>query len=130
DELPTAHRAAYSLVTNFGTSEHVFNQANLFRMMHDLARPGGIMIHGVPFMGYVDHGFFSYHPNFFTALARYNSYEILGIWIGPGSDGRLHIYVPWHREILNFLTLKPDSAHILIVAFRKLHDREFCVPFQ
>jgi hypothetical protein len=130
DVVPEDHVGRYGLVTNHGTSEHVLNQFNIFGAMHALTRVGGLMISAVPFMGYVDHGFFSYHPNFFEALTRYNGYETLGLWVGPGSDGRLMSYIPWNRSLLEFLTLKPDSAHILVAVQRKMYDREFCVPFQ
>jgi hypothetical protein len=130
DSIPEDHVGRYGLVTNYGTSEHVLNQMNIFTAMHALTREGGVMISAVPFMGYVDHGFFSYHPNFFECLARYNSYETLGLWVGPGSDGRFMSYVPWSPSLLELLNLKADSAHILVAVQRKLYDRAFCVPFQ
>ncbi len=130
DEVPEGHRGRYALVTNWGTSEHVFNQGNVFKTMHDFTRVGGIMFHGVPFMGYVDHGFFSYHPNLFESLARYNSYEILGMWVGAGSDGSLASYCPWDPKLLEFLSYGSRTAHILTVAQRKMYDKQFCVPFQ
>jgi hypothetical protein len=130
DETPQRHRGRYGLVTNYGTSEHILNQTNVFKTVHDFARVGGVIIHCVPFMGYVDHGFFSYHPNLFESVARYNSYEILGLWIGAGSDGTLASYCPWDVKLLEFLSYNSRSAHILIVAFRKLYDKQFCVPFQ
>lgn len=130
DPIPEDHVARYGLVTNYGTSEHILNQTNIFRAMHSFTREGGVMIHAVPFMGYLNHGFFSYHPNFFDCLARYNSYETLGLWVGPGSDGRLTSWIPWDPSLLDFLTLRPDSAHILVAAHRKMYDQDFCVPFQ
>jgi hypothetical protein len=38
----------FNVVTNFGTSEHVFNQANVFKLMHDLCLTGGLMLHCSP----------------------------------------------------------------------------------
>ena len=88
------------------------------------------MINAVPFMGCVDHGFFSYHPNLFESLARYNSYETLGLWVAPCSDGRGMSFVPWQPELLEVLPLKSNTMHVLVAAQRKIYDREFCVPFQ
>lgn len=93
DSAPAEYKGKYGLVTNHGTSEHLINQFNVFKMMHEFARPGGIMVHAVPFTVHLDHGFFNYQPNFFECLARYNSYETLGIWVGP--DWSLASFIPW-----------------------------------
>ena len=34
----------YDLCTNNGTGEHVFNQAAVFRNMHHLIQPGGVLL--------------------------------------------------------------------------------------
>jgi hypothetical protein len=128
DTAPDEHKGKYGLVTNHGTSEHLLNQLNVFQMMHDLARPGGVMIHAVPFTVHLDHGFFNYQPNFFECLARYNAYETLGIWVGP--DWSLASFVPWDPALLDFLTLSAKTTHLLVVAQRKTTDHSFCVPFQ
>ncbi len=77
DSVPADQLSRYGLVTNHGTSEHLINQYNVFKMMHDFTKPNGIMIHAVPFTVHLEHGFFNYQPNFFECLARYNSYETL-----------------------------------------------------
>ncbi len=128
DSVPDAHKGKYGLVTNHGTSEHILNQYNVFKAMHEFARVGGIFIHAVPFTVHLEHGFFNYQPNFFEALARYNSYETLGIWVGP--DWQLASFVPWDPMLLDFLTLNAKTTHLLVVAQRKMYDKEFCVPFQ
>lgn len=73
----------FDVVTNFGTSEHVFNQAAIMRFMHELLKPGGIVLHVVPAAGGRDHGFFNYHPSFFWDLARCNGYEVLDLRYVP-----------------------------------------------
>jgi hypothetical protein len=42
DAVPAAHEGKYGLVTNFGTSEHILNQYNVFKAMHEFARPGSL----------------------------------------------------------------------------------------
>ena len=79
DSVGDAHRHRYDLVTNFGTTEHVFNQLNAFRVMHDLTKEGGHMWHSVPLSGMVDHSLFSYHPKFFHHLAKNNFYDIVEV---------------------------------------------------
>jgi hypothetical protein len=128
DPVPDAHKEKYGLVTNHGTSEHILNQYNIFKVMHDFAQVGGVFVHAVPFTVHLEHGFFNYQPNFFEALARYNSYETLGIWVGP--DWQLASFVPWDPMLLDFLTLNSKTTHLLVVAQRKMYNKEFCVPFQ
>jgi hypothetical protein len=128
DSAPSDHSGRYDLVTNHGTSEHLLNQYNVFKMMHDFAKVRGIMVHAVPFTVHLEHGFFNYQPNFFESLARYNSYEILGLWVGP--DWQLTSLVPWQPALLDFMTLSSKTTHLLVAVLRKLHPRDFCVPFQ
>ena len=78
---PLDLRGAFDFVTNTGTSEHVLNQLNVFQVMHDLTKPGGIMAHAVPTGGYCGHGFFTYHLKLFTSLAKANDYDCLDTWI-------------------------------------------------
>jgi hypothetical protein len=77
DEVPSAYRGCFDLVTNYGTTEHVANQLNAFQVIHDLARVGGVMVHHLPLQGMMDHGLVNYNPKFFWALARSNRYQWL-----------------------------------------------------
>jgi hypothetical protein len=70
----------FDLVTNFGTTEHVINQYQSFKTMHELTKPGGIIYHDLPMGGYHMHGYFNYNPLFFQHLATSNQYEILFYW--------------------------------------------------
>jgi hypothetical protein len=128
DAIPSEYVGKYGLVTNHGTTEHIVNQFNAFKAIHDLTRPGGLILHILPFAGYFDHGFFNYQPNFFEALARYNSYQTLGMWIGPDKD--LTAFIPWDASLLDCLSFSSKTTQALAVLHRKLHDRQFCVPFQ
>lgn len=74
---PPAGEANADVVTNFGTSEHVFNQVGFMRFMHETTRLNGIMLHSLPSAGDRDHGLYNYQPCFFWDLARANNYEIL-----------------------------------------------------
>lgn len=67
----------FDTVINNGTSEHVFNQANVFRFIHDHTKLGGLMIHYTTGLGWIDHGFYNLQPSFFFDLAKYNGYEVL-----------------------------------------------------
>jgi hypothetical protein len=69
----------YDLVTNNGTGEHIFNQAAILRNLHNLAKVNGIMIHAMPMLNYINHGFYSFHPSLYYSLARANNYRLLGL---------------------------------------------------
>ena len=67
----------YDLVINTGTGEHVFNQYNLYLNFHNLTKINGIMLNIVPFINWINHGFYNYNPIFFGDLAAANNYKIL-----------------------------------------------------
>jgi hypothetical protein len=77
DSLAAEDRERYDVVTNCGTSEHIANQFNVFKVAHEALKPGGVMLNFVPFHGQVDHGLINYHPKFFTSLIANNGYEPL-----------------------------------------------------
>jgi hypothetical protein len=104
DAVPAEARSKYSLVTNFGTTEHVANQANAFKIIHDLTATGGIMIHNLP-CHQPNHGLFNYNPKFFWALARANDYRQVYMRADPEAD--------------------PEGIHI---ALQKQHAFEFVTP--
>ena len=56
DSLDAADRERFDVVTNCGTSEHIANQYNIFKVAHEALKPGGVMLNFVPFFGQVDHG--------------------------------------------------------------------------
>lgn len=67
----------FDLVTNFGTTEHCFNQYEAFRNMHNSCKVGGYMLHTVPAQGWGQHCFYRYDSNLFRDLSDANGYEIL-----------------------------------------------------
>ena len=88
-QVPWRLRRSFDVVTNFGTTEHVFNQMNCFQLIHDATKVGGAMVHMVPSTGYMWHCLFKYDPKFFLALAEANGYEILYAGFGPTEPGRV-----------------------------------------
>jgi hypothetical protein len=104
DAVPISQRAKFKLVTNFGTTEHVANQANAFKIIHDLTAVGGMMVHNVP-CRLLNHGLINYTPKFFWRLERANAYMNVYLRAWPEAD--------------------PESVH---VAFQKQHDLEFVTP--
>ncbi|WP_439636663.1 methyltransferase domain-containing protein [Oceanicaulis sp.] len=76
---PLKLKDKFDMVLNLGTAEHVFNQAQVFTSIHKHTKPGGLMVHGLPFTGYVDHGFYNFQPTFFWDLAKANAYQVLAL---------------------------------------------------
>jgi SAM-dependent methyltransferase len=130
--LPVAE--TFDVVTNFGTSEHVFDQAQLFRSMHALTRPGGFMLHAVPSQGGPDHGFYNYHPTFFHDLAAANSYRLpLLVLTSPGDEKGDRLDTLRDRDAFPALVARGELAREagLFVALQKpFEPRDFRVPLQ
>jgi len=70
----------FDCVMNIGTAEHVFNIGQVFRTIHAHTLPGGIMIHDMPFTGWVDHGFYNFNPTFYWDIAQANQYKIMAMF--------------------------------------------------
>jgi hypothetical protein len=128
DSVPGHLRGAFDFVVNAGTTEHVANQDNAFRVIHDLTADGGIMLHEVPSSGVeFNHGLIAYNPKFFHILCRDNAYRVLldaggvgairlALWRPPRGSYRTPMDLP---DLL--VPSKPyDMARIL---HRRLRDR-------
>lgn len=69
----------WSVVSNFGTAEHCFNIGACFDTVHRLTAPGGLMLHVLPAMGDLDHGFYNVNPMLYGRLAYANGYEVVDV---------------------------------------------------
>lgn len=90
DIVPPALRGKFDFLVNTGTTEHVANQDNAFRVIHDLVAPSGLMLHAVPSGGMMTHGFFSYNLRFFWHLCRENEYVVIKLLMAPFAVGPVH----------------------------------------
>ena len=123
--VPRRLRGAFDLVVNAGTTEHVANQVNAFRIIHHLVRVGGIMYHELPAGGLIDHGLVGYQPKFFNMLANFNGYEALYIRFTAWGPAKIPDYLRKQN---------PHGGDTVIdcsirVALRKLHHLPFVCPF-
>jgi SAM-dependent methyltransferase len=92
--LPADMFDSFDMVLNCGTTEHILNQFNAFKSIHDAARIGGLMVHQVPASGYTNHGYFCYTLRFFFDLAGYNDYELVDFWVdGPAGHDKMYTAV-------------------------------------
>lgn len=74
----------FDMVLNFGTTEHIINQYNCFKVMHEACKPGGYIHAQIPASGWVNHGYFNYDPLLFYDLATANNYIIHALWFNGG----------------------------------------------
>lgn len=115
------------LVTNNGTGEHIFNQAAVFTNAHNFCKPGGIMLHILPWINWQNHGFYNFHPILFIDMAEANGYEILQMYAGD-RDGNIIM-----EDIPDGEIKKPeptDKNVMLVVALRKVSQNPFVFPVQ
>lgn len=134
DQVPRDLRGMYGLVTNLGTTEHVCNQMNAFKIIHDLVAPGGVMIHHLPAGGMLNHGLINYTPKFFWYLARSNDYR----WLYMTFQKSGHHY-PIPKNLIDYTasynlasseTLRSYeiSDFSIVVAFQKTLNIPFVAP--
>lgn len=67
----------YDLCSDFGTIEHLGDPCQGWRTLHQLCKPGGLIVGDKPETGYLRHGLFLHDKSFFSALARSNGYKIV-----------------------------------------------------
>ncbi len=141
-----SYNEKYDLVINNGTGEHVFNQYALFLNFHNLTKLNGVMLNILPFIDWINHGFYNFNPIFFADLAASNNYEIIKISLANRNGAELKL----NNENLSILfeQIKPNKndskfekmidiaktklgRNILLVAItRKLSDNIFKIPLQ
>jgi hypothetical protein len=133
-QFPQWAKKKFDIVTNFGTTEHVANQLNAFKVIHDLAAPGALMIHSLPAQGFVNHGLVNYNQKWFWMLARSNDYRWL-YFDYRGSqqntdlpENLIESIKPFQPDITERGTHYKVVDGSLIVIFQKTRDIEFIPP--
>jgi len=71
----TPEPGTFDLVLNFGTTEHVLNQLNALRILHEMAKPGGLIYSFFIRGGHMEHGLVHYSDRFVDLWMRNNQYE-------------------------------------------------------
>ena len=136
----------YDLVINNGTGEHVFNQYALFLNSHNLTKIDGIMLNIVPFIDWINHGFYNFNPIFFADLAASNNYKIEKISLAnrDGAELKLnasdysimfeqikpHTNDSKFNKMIEIAKTKIGKNILLVVVLRKLLNNKFKIPLQ
>ena len=126
----------FDIVTDQGSCEHVFNIAECYRTMHNLAKPGGYII--IAQAVWKGNGYFKFDDSFFEGIAAANNYKVIynSYIVTPktktksinGSDNEFHI--PRHRELFDILDFsKLDFLNIYGV-LQKTKEDDFKFPYQ
>lgn len=97
----------FDLVTDFGTGEHIFDQANVWRTIHALTKRGGYIAFDRPAEGYPGHCFYLVQETLFRDLADANRYQVIRLEQASTVRGKL-----WRG------------------VFRKIRDDKFISPQQ
>jgi hypothetical protein len=141
-DLPREMQGTIDLVLNFGTTEHVINQFNAFKVIHDATRIGGHMVHNVPAVGYVDHGYITYTGRFFFDIAGFNNYDLVDFYYHlPGTTNNVYLsarnyasHFPILKERLDEIGVIKDATTLdemvlpdigFTVIYRKKSDAAF-----
>ncbi len=120
----------YETIINHGTAEHIFNIENVFRLIHDQCKPGGLMIHESPYTGWPEHGFYNINAGTYFDLAHANAYDIRFMAVNQiqhQTSSEIH-----SREHLLAMIAAggiPNNS-MLYVAMKKTTDAEFKIPMQ
>jgi SAM-dependent methyltransferase len=131
--LPLPYDDQYDVVTNLGTAEHVFNQYQLFRSMHERTKPSGLMVHSLPNQGCYDHGFFNFHPTLVFDLAQANAYQIVSfVYFDASKRPVTLVPIRDREEYVRMATEQRLSNYSgLLAVFRKDQiDQPFQTPIQ
>lgn len=95
----------FNVVTNYGTLEHVNNQYQAFKNIHNMCEVGGVMLHSLPPPGHwIGHGRYYYPEPFFYELANQSGYNLISTIRRIARDGR-------------------ELHDMLLVAFRKTETK-------
>ena len=136
----------YDLVINNGTGEHVFNQYALFLNFHNLTKIQGIMLNILPFIDWINHGFYNFNPIFFADLAASNNYKIEKISLANRNGAELkldtvdysimfeqikpHTNDSKFNKMIEIAKTKIGKNILLVVVLKKLSDNKFKIPLQ
>lgn len=129
--LPINLGQRFDIVHNAVTLEHVFDIAQAFRNLHNLTRPGGVMIHHAPFVGWVDHGFYALQPTLFWDLAEANGYHVAVMAYAEVKPPRLES-LPTREAVLEMAKAGRigRNANLAAVLQRPHNEEPFRVPLQ
>ena len=79
----------FDLVTDFGTGEHIFDQAQVWRTLHNFTKPGGYIAFDRPSQGYGKHCYYLTNECLYHDIAQANDYTVRWMSRAPTPRGEL-----------------------------------------
>lgn len=121
----------FDIVMNIGTLEHVFNVAQGFKTVHDHTRPGGFMLHGMPFTGWVEHGFYNFNPTIIWDLAASNDYRIEMFVYSEIKPAKI-VQLTEREQVLKMAKNREigENSMIYVLLRRPDEEKPFQIPMQ
>ncbi len=87
--IPDVHRAAFDVVVDGGTLEHVFNFPVAIRNCMEMVRPGGRFFSATIPNNWCGHGFYQFSPElFFRVFSPDNGYRVEGMYLAELDGSR------------------------------------------
>jgi len=80
--IPSNFIDSFDVVTNYGTTEHINNQYEVFKSIHNMCKCSGVILHGVPLIfNWAKHCRYYYTKDFFAQLAKLCNYSVVDLRI-------------------------------------------------
>jgi len=90
--IPEALNGKYDFVFDGGTSEHVFDVAQVYKNIFALCRVGGYVCCSVPANNHLGHGFYQFSPEFLYRLfCKENGFEVSSMILAT-ADGKYRFH--------------------------------------
>lgn len=117
----------FNLITDFGTIEHVNNQYQVFKNVHNMCSLNGIMIHTIPTLNYwKDHCLYFYSKEFFINLAKLCNYKILSLEMkspyNPSLPKSELVFVALSKQNKNKFISRKKFNELEIMDFKNLNN--------
>jgi hypothetical protein len=127
-EIPCIDRE-YDIVTNLGTSEHIFNQFNVFSFMHRVVKIDGYMIHCIP-IKHDKHGFYLYDLNFLISLSYDNEYKLVELTLAIRDKSEEYLFKSIEDVSKSIDDINKSDVCYVFFVVKKQRQAEFVPPKQ
>ena len=121
EEIPDDQKNKYHILLNGGTAEHVNNQYQCFKNIHDLCKDKSLIFHISPEVGsWPNHCNNWYTEEFFRILGYKNNYNIIDIHRNAiNGKGKGYLIYATYQKIDDWTFMSEDSFYRLDI-HRKL----------
>ena len=126
----------FDIVTDHGTTEHIFNIAECYKTMHNLTKPGGYMIVSTAALNSLNHAYFLFDESFIEGIAAANKYKViynsyvLHFKANTKSGSAYQFHIPKNKILFNSIDFAKLSQVNIYGVLQKTTDEEFKIPYQ